>query len=255
MSRTPQFGLLAASFLVLGILPVCRGDSSLELKEAIISRIRPPNFPARDFPITDFGAAESGDCTVALAKAITECHNAAGGRVVVPPGTWETKAVHLKSNVNLHISEGATLRFKPEPAGYLPVVLTRFEGIECLNYSPLIYAFEQENVAVTGKGTLDGSANWQSWWSWNNKSEGEPTRQVTDRKLLDEQGTSGVPVTEAGLWRRSFLAPQLHSTLPLQKRAHRGRDDYEFANVADPPGALHQCHGQWSDCPQSRSKQ
>ena len=82
-----------------------------------------------------------------------------GGRVVVTPGVFLTGAVHLKSNVNLHVLEGATLKFIPDPAKYLPVVFTRFEGTECMNYSPLIYAFEQENIAVTGKGTLDGSAS------------------------------------------------------------------------------------------------
>ena len=62
--------------------------------------------------------------------------------------------------------EGATLKFIPDPAKYLPVVFTRFEGTECMNYSPLIYAFEQENIAVTGKGTLDGSASNENWWAW-----------------------------------------------------------------------------------------
>ena len=126
---------------------------------AILERIKPPQFGQRDFPITDFGAKADADCTAALAKAIAACHAAGGGRVVVPAGVWLTGAVHLQSNVNLHLAEGATLRFSPEPAKFLPVVLTRFEGIECMNYSPLIYAFEQENIALTGKGTLDGSAS------------------------------------------------------------------------------------------------
>src|SRR5437879_13222170 len=107
--------------------------------------------------------------------------------------------MHVKSNVNLHLTEGATLRFSPEPAIYLPVVLTRFEGIECMNYSPLIYAFEQENVAITGTGTLDGSANWESWWAWNNRETGTPTWQVAARKKLDQQGTDGTPVAQRGV--------------------------------------------------------
>jgi len=82
---------------------------------------------------------------------------------VVPPGVFLTGAVRLKSNVNLHVVEGATLKFIPDPAFY-PVVFTRFEGTECMNYSPLIYAFEQQNVAVTGPGILDGSASLENWW-------------------------------------------------------------------------------------------
>src|SRR5215210_8386876 len=135
----------------------------------ILKRIKPPVFPKRDFLITKYGAAAGGksDCTAAIRKAVEACNRAGGGRVVVPAGVFLTGAIRLKSNVNLHVSEGATLRFSPDPTKYLPVVLTRFEGIECMNYSPLIYALDQENVAVTGKGTLDGSANWETWWAWN----------------------------------------------------------------------------------------
>ncbi len=108
---------------------------------AILARIRPPRFPARDFNITNYGAVGGGpDCTEAIRKAIAACHAAGGGRVVVPRGVFLTGAIHLKSNVNLHIAEGATLKFSADPAKYLPVVYTRFEGTECMNYSPLIYA-------------------------------------------------------------------------------------------------------------------
>jgi polygalacturonase len=133
---------------------------------AILARIRPPRFPARDFPITDFGAREGGsfDNTEAIRRAIEACNRAGGGRVVVPAGTFLTGAIHLKSNVNLHVSEGATLRFSTDPAKYLPAVFTRWEGTELMNYSPLIYAFEQRNIAVTGKGTLDGGASDENWW-------------------------------------------------------------------------------------------
>jgi polygalacturonase len=84
---------------------------------------------------------------------------------VVPAGEFSTGAIHLKSNVNLHVSAGATLRFNPDPALY-PIVFTRWEGVECMNFSPLIYAFEQENIAVTGSGTLDGGKIllWVSLW-------------------------------------------------------------------------------------------
>ena len=75
---------------------------------------------------------------------------AGGGRVVVPAGTFLTGAIHLKSSVNLHLSAGATLRFSRNPQDYLPVVFTRWEGVELMNYSPFIYAFEQENIAITG---------------------------------------------------------------------------------------------------------
>src|SRR5205809_7891565 len=73
----------------------------------ILARIKAPIFPARDFPITKFGAVGNGkaDCTAAFAKAIDACNKAGGGRVVVPAGEFLTGAIHLKSNVNLHRSE------------------------------------------------------------------------------------------------------------------------------------------------------
>jgi polygalacturonase len=160
---------------------------------AILSRIKAPTFPNRDFIITDYGAVAGAqaDSTEAIRKAIAACNSAGGGRVVVPPGVFLTGAVHLRSNVNLHISEGATLKFIPDPAKYLPVVFTRFEGTECMNYSPLIYAFEQENIAVTGKGVLDGSASIENWWAWKRSDKGA----ASIRRLLDFNDR-GVPVEQ-----------------------------------------------------------
>src|SRR5690606_18606489 len=100
-------------------------------------------FPDRDFPITRFGAQPGADASAAIKAAIAACSAAGGGRVVVPVGEWITGAIHLLSNVNLHVSEGATLKFSTNPADY-PIVFTRWEGLECMNYSPLIYAWKQE---------------------------------------------------------------------------------------------------------------
>ena len=210
MLLPPSFrsaALLLLAFVVLPPRAVRAESPASNERAAILARIKAPEFAGRDFVIADFGAAPGGDCTGAIARAIAACHAAGGGRVVVPEGVWLTGAVHLKSNVNLHLAEGATLRFDPEPAKYLPLVLTRFEGIECMNYSPLIYAIEQENVAITGQGTLDGSANWETWWAWNNKATGEPTRQVAARKRLDQQGTDGMPVAERVYGEGHFLRP------------------------------------------------
>jgi unsaturated rhamnogalacturonyl hydrolase len=174
---------------------------------AILARIKAPEFPARDFPITDFGAKADGatDCTDAIAKAIAACHAAGGGRVVVAGGAFLTGAVHLLSNVDLHIAAGATLRFSPDRAKFLPVVFTRFEGSECMNYSPLIYAFGQENIAVTGDGTLDGSGA-QTWWGLRAQGAGGGPQ-----KLIGE-ADAGAPVAErvfgeGGGLRPNFIQP------------------------------------------------
>ncbi|HEY0947706.1 MAG TPA: glycoside hydrolase family 88 protein [Opitutaceae bacterium] len=174
--------------------------------ETVLARIQAPTFPARDFPITDFGAKAGGaDCTEAIAKAIAACNQAGGGRVVIPAGEWHTGAIHLKSNVNLHVSEGATLKFSTDPKKY-PIVFTRWEGVECMNYSPLIYAFEQENIAITGRGTLDGQADWDNWWGWNQKSAG-PTKQRPARDRLIQMGETDVPVEQRIFGEGSFLRP------------------------------------------------
>jgi unsaturated rhamnogalacturonyl hydrolase len=125
---------------------------------------------------------------------------------VVPAGEWHTGAIHIESNVNLHVSEGATILFSPDPKKYLPLVLTRWEGVELMNYSPLIYAFEKENIAITGKGTLDGSATKESWWGWNAKGMG-PTLQRAGRDRLIEMGEKGVPVPERIFGEGSYLRP------------------------------------------------
>ena len=150
--------------------------SGWDLLPAILAEIQEPQFPDKDFPITEFGAKLDGqtDCKPAIDKAIESCVAAGGGRVTVPKGQWFVKGpIHLKSNVNLHVAEGATVLFSNDPADYLPVVFTRFEGTELMNYSPLIYAYEQKNIAVTGKGTLNGQAGDGKWWNWKGHWGGE----------------------------------------------------------------------------------
>jgi polygalacturonase len=175
---------------------------------AILARIRPPRFPARDFRITDYGAIAGADSTEAIRKAIEACHAAGGGRVVIPQGVFLTGAIHLKSNVNLHVPEGATLKFSADPARYLPVVFTRFEGTECMNYSPLIYAFEQQNIAITGRGTLDGSASDENWWKWARRGEGgRPSLASEDTRRLRDLGNSGVAVANRIFGAGHYLRP------------------------------------------------
>ncbi len=194
--------------------PVAIGWDSVP---AILARIKAPQFPAKDFPVTDFGAKGDGttDCTAAIAKAIAAANAAGGGRVVVSGGVFLTGAVHLKSNVNLHVAEGTTLKFSPDFAKYLPVVHTRFEGTECMNYSPLIYAFEQENIAVTGRGTLDGSASNDNWWGLvrRNATRGAVSGSgLAAQRELIAMGEKGVPVAERifgdkGTLRPNFIVP------------------------------------------------
>ena len=164
-------------------------------------------FPDRDFPVTDFGAVAGGttDATAAFRAAIEACAaRAAAASSCRPassspgPSTW--------SHVNLHVSEGATIRFSRDPAAYLPVVRTRWEGVELMGLSPLVYAYEQHDIAITGKGTLDGQADAEHWWPW--KKNGHPQSQKPDRDRLFAQAEAGVPVAERVYGAGHYLRPQ-----------------------------------------------
>ena len=177
----------------------------------ILKRIAPPKFPKRDFDITGYGAVGDGktDCSKVIADVIDKCNRAGGGRVVVPPGVFLTGAIHLKSNVNLYVSKEATIRFSTDPEKYLPVVFARWEGTECMNYSALIYAFEQNNIAVTGEGVLDGQGSDDNWWSWKGNRQGgtgKPNQNEARKKLL-EMGEKNVPVKDRIFGEGSYLRP------------------------------------------------
>lgn len=174
---------------------------------AILARIQAPQFPARNFPITDFGATAGADATAALRTAIERCHAAGGGHVVVPAGVFLTGAIHLLSNVDLHLDAGATLRFSPDPKAYLPVVATRWEGTECMNYSPFIYAYEQQNIGLTGAGTLDGGATIDNWWGWAKRGDGQPSRALPDARELNRQADAGLAPAQRLFGEGHFLRP------------------------------------------------
>ena len=176
--------------LLLFLYPAQQSDVNEKWDEiyTIISQIKEPVFPDKTFKITDFGAVADGKTlnTEAINKAITTCSEQGGGTVLVPKGEFLTGAVHLKSNVNLHVEEGAILKFSTEPKDYLPLVQTRWEGNDCYNYSPLIYANGQNNIAITGKGTIDGQANQETWWPWKGFRRGSNGERAPSQ--LDPEG-------------------------------------------------------------------
>lgn len=192
--------------------------------DTVLARIKAPVFPDRDFPITQYGAKPGTDSTDAIQAAIAACTAAGGGRVIVPAGEWLTGAIRLKSNVNLHVSKDATLRWTFDLEKY-PVVFTRWEGVECMNYSAFIYAYGEENIAITGEGTLDGGATWDTWWAWNKKplarasaadkasrglqafTEADAAQQQADRNALIQMGETNVPVEQRVFGPGHYLRP------------------------------------------------
>lgn len=179
----------------------------------ILARIKPPVFPSRSFDIKTYGAVGDNktDNTAAFKAAIAACGKAGGGRVVVPAGEFVTGAIELKSRVNLHLDDRSTVRFTRDQAMY-PMVFTRWEGMELMNFSPFIYAFEQRDIAVTGSGTIDGNCDCDHWWPWKGRTncgwkKGEPD-QDADRNNLLAMVERGVPVHERVFGPGHYLRPQ-----------------------------------------------
>ena len=116
-----------------------------------------------NFNITKYGAIPDGitSCTKAFALAITTCSEAGGGTVYVPAGRFLTGAITLKSNINLNLDSGAVLIFSNDITEY-PIVNSRWEGVQRPVYSSCVYAKNGENIAITGRGKLDGQGAF--WW-------------------------------------------------------------------------------------------
>ncbi|WP_427890656.1 glycoside hydrolase family 28 protein [Kribbella sp. GL6] len=207
-------GALAAggSLLGGGTAPAAAGpvpDAAADAQvAAILNRIRPPRFPDRWYDVTAYGAVgdDATDCTAALRAAIEACHRAGGGHVVVPAGDYRIGAVHLLSRVDLHLEKGARLAFSQDPAAYLPVVATRYEGTECYNYSAFVYAYGQRDIAITGQGVLDGRADATHWWDWTG---GPPPNEGPDKTVLIQLAAAGVPVEERVFGDGHYLRPNL----------------------------------------------
>ena len=164
--------------------------------------IRVPQFGDKEYVITKYGAkpdATAAKNQKAIQKAIDLCSKKGGGRVVVPAGQkFLTAAIQLKDGVNLFVDEGAVLEFAFEPELY-PIVETSWEGLECFNLSPCIYAFKAKDIAITGKGTIDGGGTNETWWAWNGSphygwKEGMISQRNGSRARLLKNGEDGVPM-------------------------------------------------------------
>ena len=164
-------------------------------------------FPDRSFSVVDYGASADGSkCTVAFARAVEACAASGGGRVVVPAGKWHTGPIHLRSNVELHLEEGAVLDFSDDLEDFLPAVMSSWEGLECLNYSPLVYAWCCTNVAVTGKGSLVPRMG-----KWERHFRETATDIQQARGILYKWGAEDFPVEKRDMTKasRAVMRPQL----------------------------------------------
>ncbi|MEO1051874.1 MAG: glycoside hydrolase family 28 protein [Bacteroidota bacterium] len=179
-------GCSKASFTVEEALSI--EEAAWQRTDAILERIVPPNFKDQVFNVADYGAVGDSitDNLRAINDAIKACHEAGGGKVVFSSGQYFVEGpIHLKSNVNLHIEKDARIFFSSDAAKYLPAVKVRWEGTVCYNYSPLIYGYQLENVAITGEGVIDGAAkDWSIDWR---------KQQKPDKKVLRQMGNDTIP--------------------------------------------------------------
>ena len=185
--------------------------------QQIEQSIRMPQFAAKDYVITKFGAKSANTAAKnqkAIQKAIDQCSKKGGGRVIIPTGQrFLTAAIQLKSGVNLVVEEGAVLEFAFEPELY-PIVPTRWEGLDCWNLSPLIYAYQAHDIAITGKGTIDGGGSNETWWPWCGSKkfgmkEGGIAQNMGARARLLKYAEDGVPMDERRFGPTDGLRPQM----------------------------------------------
>ncbi len=218
--KTLQIKYLSIALSFIIIMTSCSaqkaGEEGWKELPGLLKRIAPPTFANHDYSIISYGAKadDNADCPPAIKKAISLCNQSGGGRVIVPAGTWYVKGpIHLLSNVNLHLENGAIVKFSTNDDNYLPNVITRFEGVELMNYSPLIYAYGQKNIAVTGSGTLDGQADNEHWWNWTGSKkfgwkEGMPGQHDKDNEpALMEMADKGVAVKDRVFGKGHYMRP------------------------------------------------
>ncbi|MBR6202089.1 MAG: glycoside hydrolase family 88 protein, partial [Bacteroidaceae bacterium] len=193
-------------FLLFALLPLHTWAQVWDktLYQQIEQSIQVPELREDIYSIAQFGAKPSAAAAQnqkAIQKAINACAKRGGGRVTVPAGqTFRTGAIELKSGVNLHVEEGAVLEFVFEPALY-PIVETSWEGLDCYNLSPCVYAFCAQDIAITGKGTIDGGGNHETWWPWCGATkygwkEGIVSQKLGSRARLLKNGEDGEPMVD-----------------------------------------------------------
>lgn len=211
-SRRPAASVRLLHLIILALLARALGAAdasaqpvgapSWEHAEEIVRSIQLPRIPNRVFTITDFGAVAEADARPAIHAAIEAATAAGGGRVTIPPGRWRCDGpIHLQSRIDLHVSDGATVVFGADPERYLPVVLTRWEGTEMYGYSPLIYAREVEDVAITGRGVFDGNEQ-SGFHAWTRE-------QQDDMQSLRRMGNDGTPARDRVFGRGTHLRPSM----------------------------------------------
>lgn len=164
------------------------------------------------YDITKFGAKNDGSAkaTDAIREAIGAASEKGGGTVYFPAGEYLTGPIHLKSNITLFIEAGAYVRFSDDFDDYLPFVQSRYEGLMTKSFSPLIYAYEAENIAIVGRGTLDGQG--KKWWDQAERLGGKDVKPYKyfdryEEANKDTMNSYSPYVAKKGFLRPPFIQP------------------------------------------------
>jgi polygalacturonase len=252
--------LAATSWPALALAQNAPADPWSRAQQIIDRFAKPLNFPKKDFVITDFGAkssslvkvqglvevkvkgeletaaAQSPDAHPAIRAAIAAASKNGGGRVLIPAGNWYCKGpIVLLSNVHVHLAKGAQVYFSANPKDYArdgdydcgasgKLVLSRWQGNDCLNYSPMVYARGQKNIAITGEDWSsilngqagvpfeDGSGN--GWWGMN--LAGAPPGSTTHQGAANP-GNAAQPIAQLSTRHANWSADDKY--LPLLSEA------------------------------------
>jgi len=198
---------------------IIKEDNPWKNFSTILKNTVEPVFKTDTLNIIDFGAVADQKKlnTASFAKAINQCSLNGGGVVLVPKGKYLTGPIHLEDNVNLHLEEGSEILFSVNPDDYYPLVHTSFEGIELMNYSPLIYAYKKNNIAITGKGILNGQADETNWWPWKGSTseggtygftKGKPSQKDSlNLPVLMDMGQNATPIEKRVFGKNHYLRP------------------------------------------------
>ena len=158
------------------------------------------------YNVLSYGAKNDSSiiATKAIASAIAAAVKKGGGTIYFPAGKYLTGPIHLKSNITIFIEAGAELHFSDKFENYLPMVESRYEGVDVKSFSPLFYAYKAENISIRGRGLINGHG--KKWWDYvEGYKEGEPRTRL--QKMFDSLNKDILLPDDPRQMKRGFLRP------------------------------------------------
>jgi len=158
------------------------------------------------YNVLNYGAKNDSSkiATKAIASAIDAASKKGGGTVYFPAGKYLTGPIHLKSNITVFIDAGAELHFSDNFDDYLPMVESRYEGVDLKSFSPLFYAYKAENISIVGRGLINGHG--KKWWDYVLGFKEGPTRNKYQR-IFDSLNKNILLPDDPAQMKRGFLRP------------------------------------------------